>query len=271
MRGRRRMVPKSAVAFVVDKPLSYEESQNLCQHILQKHNDEVAFTVGGTQMTGAELLKCKDDAESSLNIVDPFIEYLKCDDKKNGIKRIILQRQHQVLEEELVQVITKEIGSSEKKGANIEQRFLFCPMTREQECIVLCVDTSINNQVIAFLSNDTGISGGQVETIGKSFQEKVEKACQTCGYVSPFPNSSSVRISSVSLEARHSDSSFASMLCIEEYDGKKMPTNFKNPDKAEEEKVWFLGNLLMHEKNTALPEEIREMVRNGVFKKQKRR
>jgi hypothetical protein len=42
-------------------------------------------------------------------------------------------------------------------------------------------------------------------------------------------------------------------------------------DKAEEEKVWFLGNLLMHEKNTALPEEIREMVRNGVFKKQKRR
>jgi hypothetical protein len=36
MRGCRRMVPKSAVAFVVDKPLSYEESQNLCQHILQK-------------------------------------------------------------------------------------------------------------------------------------------------------------------------------------------------------------------------------------------
>jgi hypothetical protein len=74
-----------------------------------------------------------------------------------------------------------------------------------------------------------GISRGQVETIGKSFQVKVEKACQTCGYVSPFPNSSSVRISSVYLKARYSDSSFASMLCIEEYDGKKMPKNFKNP------------------------------------------
>jgi hypothetical protein len=70
-----------------------------------------------------------------------------------------------------------------------------------------------------------GISRGQVETIGKSFQVKVEKACQTCGYVSPFPNSSSVRISSVYLKARYSDSSFASMLCIEEYDGKKMPKN----------------------------------------------
>ena len=40
-------------------------------------------------------------------------------------------------------------------------------------------------------------------------------------------------------------------------------------DKAKEEKVWFPGNLLLHEKNTALPKEIREMVRSGVFKMQK--
>ena len=99
-------------------------------------------------------------------------------------------------------------------------------MTQEQECIVLCVDTSIKDQIVAFLSNDSKISKGQIETIGKSFAEKVEKACQTCGYDSLFPNSSSVRISNVSLEACYSDSSFASMLCIEEYDGKKMPKNF---------------------------------------------
>jgi hypothetical protein len=104
-------------------------------------NDEVVFTVGGTQMTGAELLNCKDDAESSLNIVDPFIECLKCDDKKNGIKRIILQRQHQVLEEELVQVITKEIGSSEKKGANIEQRFVSGPVLEVVQFIMIIHST----------------------------------------------------------------------------------------------------------------------------------
>ena len=106
-------------------------------------NDEVVFTVGGTEMTGAELLKCKDDAESSLNIVDAFIECLKCDDKKNGYKksRIILQRQHQVLEEEVVQVIMEEIGSSKKRGTTIKQRFVSGPVLEVVQVIMIIHST----------------------------------------------------------------------------------------------------------------------------------
>ncbi|XP_044384436.1 chromatin-remodeling ATPase INO80-like [Triticum aestivum] len=107
----------SPVTFGVKELLPATDCEEICKLLKEKYNGDEVLNLGGTIMTGAQLLKCIEDPKSAPNLLGVFVECLKQDDNKNGNnnKRIIIQPQHQ-LDEEFVQVIKKEIGSSKKDG-----------------------------------------------------------------------------------------------------------------------------------------------------------
>lgn len=116
--GKRRTAPankfSSSISFEERKFLSPEECNEIYQLIRAECNDLLVLNVGGTTMTGGELVKCLEEGDSALSIINAFIQCLKYDDQNKcyNKERIIIPPQDLVFGCQLKALSDSKIFSS---------------------------------------------------------------------------------------------------------------------------------------------------------------
>jgi len=146
---------------------------------------------------------------------------------------------------------------------------LVCPVLHKtsQEWFVVFADLKAHIPISILHCNDSKLKLDDYKKYGQTFLEKAHEAFVQLSLTSPFTkfvSKSLTRVPDLHFHRNYKDSTLASMLCLQWYNGhSSFPVK-----KIDEGRIITLAYLVLHKENTAvLPEEIEEVLNKKSKKK----